>query len=54
MNFAYEFGNSSYDPSGSVQVIYEEGRGALAINTFALNLIVLFMNDFVAKFAKQK
>jgi len=54
MNHAYNVGNSTYDPSGSVQMIYEEGRNALAINTLGYGPITSFLNDFVMKFAKQK
>ncbi|CZT13920.1 related to SNG1 Probable transporter conferring resistance to nitrosoguanidine (MNNG) when overexpressed-unknown biological function [Rhynchosporium agropyri] len=54
MNYAYENGNTSYDPTGSVHLIYEEGRNALTINTLAYPTILSFMRDFVSKFAKQK
>jgi hypothetical protein len=54
MNHAYSVGNTSYDPSGSVQMIYEEGRGALVINDFAYPVLLMFLNEFVMRFAKQK
>lgn len=54
MNYAYNTGNTSYDPSGSIHLIYEEGRNALAIDEYAYPLIVTFMTDFVMKFTKQK
>ena len=54
MNYAYNTGNSSYDPTGSIQLIYEEGRNALTINNSAYPKILSFMNDFVLKFTKQK
>lgn len=54
MNYAYETGNASYDPTGSVHLIYEEGRNALTINDLAYPKILSFMNDFVLSFAKQK
>ncbi len=54
MNYAYDTGNTSYDPTGSVHVIYEEGRNALAIDEFALPVVTSFMNDFVLSFAQQK
>lgn len=54
MNYAYNTGNTSYDPSGSVHVIYGEGRNALAIDEFALPAIYTFMNSFVTSFAQQK
>lgn len=54
MNYAYNIGNSSYDPTRLVQLIYEEGRNALPIDEFGLPLIYAFLNDFVLSFAKQK
>ena len=54
MNYAYNTGNSSYDPTGSIHLIYEEGRNALTINNSAYPKILSFMNDFVLKFTKQK
>ncbi|KAH7391189.1 hypothetical protein BKA64DRAFT_579137 [Cadophora sp. MPI-SDFR-AT-0126] len=54
MNFAYNTGNASYDPTGSIHLIYEEGRNALTINNLTYPKILSFMNDFVLKFAKQK
>lgn len=54
MNYAYNEGNTSYDPTGSVHIIYEEGRNALAINEYAYPAILTFMNSFVQQFAKQK
>ena len=44
--------NSSYDPTGPIQVIYKEGRNSLAINTFASPLVLAFLNDFI-KFTGQ-
>lgn len=54
MNYAYNEGNTSYDPSGSVHVIYEEGRNALAIDEYAYPAVMTFMNSFVMQFAKMK
>ncbi|KAG4435735.1 hypothetical protein IFR05_008785 [Cadophora sp. M221] len=54
MNYAYTTGNTSYDPTGSIHLIYEEGRNALTINDLAYPKILSFMNDFVLRFAKQK
>jgi hypothetical protein len=54
MNYAYNEGNTSYDPTGSVHVIYEEGRNALAIDEYAYPAILTFMNSFVLQFTKQK
>ncbi|KAE8451340.1 hypothetical protein EG329_003969 [Mollisiaceae sp. DMI_Dod_QoI] len=54
MNYAYNEGNTSYDPTGSVHVIYEEGRNSLAIDEFAYPALITFMNSFVMLFAKQK
>ncbi|KUJ08907.1 uncharacterized protein LY89DRAFT_599245 [Mollisia scopiformis] len=54
MNYAYNEGNTSYDPTGSVHVIYEEGRNALAIDELAYPAMLTFMNSFVLQFAKEK
>lgn len=54
MNYAYETGNSSYDPTGSVHVYYGEGRNALAIDEFAYPSVLGLLNSFVAQFAKMK
>ncbi|KAF8860058.1 hypothetical protein BDZ45DRAFT_741661 [Acephala macrosclerotiorum] len=54
MNYAYNEGNTSYDPTGSVHVIYEEGRNTLAIDEYAYPAVITFMNSFVMQFAKQK
>jgi len=54
MNHAYSVGNSSYDPSWSVQVFYEEGRNSLAIDEFVLPILNQFLNKFVMSFALQK
>ncbi|KAH9209408.1 hypothetical protein DL95DRAFT_309926 [Leptodontidium sp. 2 PMI_412] len=54
MNYAYTTGNTSYDPTGSIHLVYEEGRNALTINDLAYPKILSFMNDFVLRFAKQK
>lgn len=54
MNYAYTNGNSSYDPNGSIQVYYEEGRNALAIAEFMFPQIVAFLKAFTADFAQQK
>ncbi|EKD18576.1 uncharacterized protein L3040_007404 [Drepanopeziza brunnea f. sp. 'multigermtubi'] len=54
MNYAYETGNSSYDPTGAVHLIYEEGRSSLTIATLAYPPILSFLNSFVLQFAKQK
>lgn len=54
MNYAYNEGNTSYDPTGSVHVIYEEGRNALAIDEYAYPLVLDLMNSFVLQFAKEK
>lgn len=54
MNYAYNTGNTSYDPKGSVHIIYEEGRNSLAINEYAYPAMIGFMDSFVFAFAKQK
>lgn len=54
MNYAYNEGNTSYDPTGSVHIIYEEGRNALAIDEYAYPAALTFMNSFVLEFTKQK
>jgi hypothetical protein len=54
MNYAYSVGNTTYDPTWSVQVLYEEGRNALAIDEFVYPMLTQFMNDFVMTFALQK
>lgn len=54
MNYAYENGNSSYDPTGAIHVIYEEGRNALAIAEFLMPQLNMFLQMFVAQFSKQK
>jgi hypothetical protein len=54
MNYAYTVGNTSYDPTGSVHMYFEEGRNALAIDEFALPQLTSFLTDFVFKFAQQK
>lgn len=54
MNYAYDVGNTSYDPSGSVHMIYEEGRNALALMEFAYPSVLGFLNSFVMEFTKQK
>jgi hypothetical protein len=54
MNYAYSVGNTSYDPTGSIQMIYEEGRNALAIDEFVYPIVLSFLNSFVLEFAKKK
>ena len=54
MNYAYENGNSSYDPSGSIQAYYEEGRNTLVLAEFALPILQNLLSTFVLEFAKQK
>ncbi|KAG0646341.1 Nitrosoguanidine resistance [Hyphodiscus hymeniophilus] len=54
MNFAYNEGNTSYDPTDAIHLIYEEGRNALAIDEYAYPLAVSFLNSFVMEFAKTK
>ena len=54
MNYAYSVGNSSYDPSWSVQVFYEEGRNSLAISEFVFPLITEFLGKFLMSFTLQK
>ena len=54
MNHAYTVGNSSYDPTWSVQVFYEEGRNSATISESIYPLIVEFMNKFVMSFTLQK
>lgn len=54
MNHAYDVGNTSYDPTGSVQLLYEEGRNALAIDEFGYPSVLSFLNSFVMQFAQMK
>ena len=54
MDHAYSVGNSSYDPSWSVQVFYEEGRNSLVLDEFVLPILNQFLNKFVMSFALQK
>jgi hypothetical protein len=54
MNHAYSIGNSSYDPTWSVQVFYEEGRNSLAVDEFIYPFALEFLNKFVTTFALQK
>jgi hypothetical protein len=54
MNYTYTIGNTSYDPTWSVQLLYEEGRNALAIDEFGVPILVAFLNKFVMSFALQK
>jgi hypothetical protein len=54
MNYAYNKGNTSYDPTGSIHMIYEEGRNELAINGLAYPQALTFLNSFVLSFAQQK
>jgi len=54
MNYAYNNGNASYDPSGSVQLVYEEARNSLVIGGLGYPNVISFLNDFVLSFTKQK
>lgn len=54
MNHAYNVGNTSYDPSWSVQVFFEEGRNALASTEFISPILNGFLGEFVSSFALQK
>jgi hypothetical protein len=54
MNYAYNEGNTSYDPTGSIHMIYEEGRNALAIDEFVYPEALRFLNSFMLSFAQQK
>lgn len=54
MNYAYETGNTTYDPTGSVHLYYGEGRNALAIDEFAYPALMSFLNSFIAQFATMK
>ncbi|PBP25870.1 hypothetical protein BUE80_DR003154, partial [Diplocarpon rosae] len=54
MNYAYDVGNTTYDPTGSIHLIYEEGRNSLTIMQLGYPKVLGFMNEFVLKFAKQK
>lgn len=54
MNYAYTNGNSTYDPTGAIQVYFEEGRNALAIDEFMLPQVNAFLLAFENEFAKQK
>ncbi|CCG82556.1 Putative uncharacterized protein [Taphrina deformans PYCC 5710] len=54
MNYAYQNGNTTYDPTGAIQVIYAEGRNSLVIAEFLLPQLNTFMSGFVAQFSKQK
>jgi len=54
MNYAYNVGNTSYDPTGSVHFLYEEGRNALAIDEFAYPAAIKFLDSFILEFAQQK
>jgi hypothetical protein len=51
MNYTYSIGNTSYDPTWSVQLLYEEGRNALAIDEFGVPILLGFLNTFVMSFA---
>lgn len=54
MNYALQNGNASYDPTGAIHVIYQEGRNAYAISEFMLPQISSFAFGFVSQFTKQK
>lgn len=54
MNYAYNEGNATYDPTGSIHMIYEEGRNALAIDEYAYPEALSFLNSFVLEFARTK
>ena len=54
MNYAYDMGNMSYDPTGSIHLIFEEGRNALTIDESAYPEALRFLNSFVLEFARTK
>lgn len=54
MNYAYQNGNTSYDPTGAIHIIFEEGRNELAVAEYMLPQISAVMLSFVSTFAKEK
>jgi len=40
MNYAYQNGNRSYDPTGAIQVYYQEARNALVQDEFIQPLVI--------------
>lgn len=32
MNYAYQNGNESYDPTGAIEVLYQEARNTLVVD----------------------
>ena len=54
MNYAYTAGNTSYDPTGAIHVIYTEARNALLIGELIYPQLSAFLQGFQMQFAKQK
>jgi hypothetical protein len=39
MNYAYQNGNQSYDPTGAIHIYYQEARNALVVDEFIIPFV---------------